>query len=160
MKRSGDVDYENIKSILLKEIERFFRPEFINRLDDIIVFRPLTKDDLVSIIEYEVGKVSKRLSQQGVKLELDQAAKDFLIEKGYNPDYGARPLRRAIGQFIEDPLSESLLSGEASGKEKILVTRKTDAEGKPAEHLFFEFKDAAKPAGPEKKPQEAGASST
>src|SRR5689334_1921524 len=144
MKRSGDVDYENIKSILLKEIERFFRPEFINRLDDIIVFRPLTKEDLVQIIEYEVGKVSKRLSQQGVKLELDQLAKDFLIEKGYNPDYGARPLRRAIGQFIEDPLSEMLLAGEAAGKAKIVVTRKNNAEGKPEDHLFFEMVDAPK----------------
>src|SRR5690606_13790925 len=78
-KRTAEVDYENIKSILMKEIERFFRPEFINRLDDIIVFRPLTREDLVQIIEYEVGKVSKRLQQQGIELTLDQGAKDFLI---------------------------------------------------------------------------------
>src|SRR5690606_7041876 len=107
-----DRSHENMKSILMKEIERFFRPEFINRLDDVIVFRPLTKDDLVQIIEYETAKVSDRLRQQGFVLELDQKAKDFLIEKGYNPDFGARPLRRAIGQYIEDPLSEKLLAGD------------------------------------------------
>src|SRR4051812_4881213 len=138
MKRTGDVDYENIKSILLKEIERFFRPEFINRLDDIIVFRPLTKEDLVSIIEYEVSKVASRLAGQGLKLELDQAAKDFLIDKGYNPDFGARPLRRAIGQYVEDPMSEMLLTGNFEGKTRIMVTRKKDSEGKEDDHLYFE----------------------
>jgi ATP-dependent Clp protease ATP-binding subunit ClpC len=158
MKRGGEVDYENMKNVLLKEIERFFRPEFINRLDDIIVFRPLTREDLVLIIEYEVGKVAKRLAGQGINLELDQAAKDFLIERGYNPDYGARPLRRAIGTFIEDPLSEMLLAGDAAGKGKIMVTRKNDAEGKPQEHLYFEIKDAPPPA--EAKPAVAGAQST
>jgi ATP-dependent Clp protease ATP-binding subunit ClpC len=160
MKRggAGDADYENIKGILLKEIERFFRPEFINRLDDIIVFRPLTKDDLVQIIEYEVNKVSKRLQQQGINLELDQPAKDFLIEKGYNPDYGARPLRRAIGQYIEDPLSELLLSGDTSGKGKIMVTRKTDDEGKAQEHLYFQMQEL--PPKAEDKPAVAGAQST
>ncbi|QYU66536.1 ATP-dependent Clp protease ATP-binding subunit [Leptolyngbya sp. 15MV] len=147
-KRSTETNYESMKSILGKEIERFFRPEFINRLDDVIVFHPLTKDDLVQIIEYEVTKVSKRLSQQGITLEIDQTAKDFLIEKGYNPDFGARPLRRAIGQYIEDPLSEMLLSGELAGKERVVVRHKKDGpEGKPAEHLFFEMIDA--PAKPE-----------
>jgi len=122
-KRDTSVDYENIKNILMKEIERFFRPEFINRLDDTIVFKPLTRDDLVEIVEYEVGKVGERLSGQGLHLKLDQAAKDFLIEKGYNPDFGARPLRRAIGSFIEDPLSEMILAGELRNKGEIDVTR-------------------------------------
>jgi ATP-dependent Clp protease ATP-binding subunit ClpC len=151
-KRSAEINYENIKSIIQKEIERFFRPEFINRLDDVIVFHPLTKDDLVQIIEYETAKLGKRLAQQAMSIELDQAAKDFLIEKGYNPDFGARPLRRAIGQFLEDPLSEMLLGGDLVGKSKITVTRKNDAEGKPAEHLFFDMQDA--PA--EQKPVKAG----
>jgi selenocysteine-specific elongation factor len=83
--------------MLMKEIERFFRPEFINRLDDIIVFRPLTKADLVQIVEYEVNKVFKRLKEQQMSWTWTIRAKDFLIEKGYNPDFGARPLRRAIG---------------------------------------------------------------
>jgi len=131
-KRTAEVDYENIKSILMKEIERFFRPEFINRLDDVIVFRPLTRDDLVSIVDFEVGKVEQRLREQGFTIELDQAAKDFLIDKGYNPDFGARPLRRAIGNYIEDPLSEKLLSGELHGYNHLLIGRK---EGEEA--LFF-----------------------
>ncbi len=131
-KRSAEVDYDNIKGILMKEIERFFRPEFINRLDDIIVFKPLTREDLVQIVEYEVGKVAKRLEAQGITLELDQSAKDFLIEKGYNPDFGARPLRRAIGTYIEDPLSEMLLAGELHGKNLLQVSH---AEG--ADNLTF-----------------------
>jgi ATP-dependent Clp protease ATP-binding subunit ClpC len=158
-KRSADVDYDNIKGILLKEIERFFRPEFINRLDDIIVFRPLSREDLNHIIEYEITKVSKRLKQQGYELTVDQAAKDFLMEKGYNPDYGARPLRRAIGQFVEDPLSEALLSGEFTPPCKLTVTRRKDADGKDEEHLYFLHTPAA-PAGTDKPVAAAGSSST
>ncbi|MFK7885198.1 MAG: ATP-dependent Clp protease ATP-binding subunit [Phycisphaerales bacterium] len=122
-KHAGDGQFESIKSVLMKEIERFFRPEFINRLDDVIVFRPLTKDDLVQIVEYETAKVFERIQEQGLTMELDQAGKDFLIDKGYNPDFGARPLRRAIGSYIEDPLSEMLLSGELHGMTHIKATR-------------------------------------
>ena len=125
-------DYDRIKKALMGEVEKFFRPEFINRLDEIIVFRPLVKDDLYSIIEIELSKVRERLKAKGMELELDKVAKDFLIEKGYNPDFGARPLRRAIGQYVEDPLAESLLSGEFKPGQKITVTRKEDAE-----NLFF-----------------------
>jgi ATP-dependent Clp protease ATP-binding subunit ClpC len=145
-KRTESTDYENIKSVLMKEIERFFRPEFINRLDDVIVFRPLTRDDLVRIVEYETSKLTKRLGQQNITLQLDQSAKDFLIEKGYNPDYGARPLRRAVSQYVEDPLSEMLLQGDFAHGDLILVQHKKDAEGKPAEHLFFENKGKTPPA--------------
>ena len=137
-KRTEATDYDNVKSVLLKEIERFFRPEFINRLDDVIVFRPLNKADITQIIEYEVAKVAKRLAHQGFAIELDQPAKDFLIDKGYNPEFGARPLRRAIGQYIEDPLSESLLLGSFTAPATIKVTRKMDSEGKFEEHLYFE----------------------
>jgi ATP-dependent Clp protease ATP-binding subunit ClpC len=142
-KKTDSSDFESIKGILMKEIERFFRPEFINRLDDVIVFRPLTKDDLITIVEYEASKVSKRLALQGITLELDQKAKDFLIDKGYNPDFGARPLRRAIGTYIEDPLSEMMLQGDFKAPSKITVTRK-DAEGddgKAPDHLFFKTED-------------------
>ncbi|MEQ8844274.1 MAG: ATP-dependent Clp protease ATP-binding subunit [Phycisphaerales bacterium] len=139
-KRSSDVDYDNIKGILMKEIERFFRPEFINRLDDTIVFRPLNRDDLVQIIEYEVKKVADRLRVQHIEMDLDQPAKDFLIDKGYNPDFGARPLRRAIGQYIEDPLSEMLLSGEIQGRTLIKVTRKGEDE-----NLYFNTESLPEP---------------
>jgi ATP-dependent Clp protease ATP-binding subunit ClpC len=126
---SGERSHENMKTILMKEIERFFRPEFINRLDDVIVFRPLTRDDLVQIIEYEVAQVGNRLRRQGFEIELTPSAKSFLIDKGYNPDFGARPLRRAIGTYIEDPLSEQLLSGALHGKNHIVIDH---AEGEDA----------------------------
>ncbi len=156
-RRTESTDYENIKSVLMKEIERFFRPEFINRLDDVIVFRPLTREDLVRIVEYETGKLLKRLAAQNITVEFDQSARDFLIDKGYNPDFGARPLRRAISTYVEDPLAELLLTGEFPAGSTIVVRHKTDADGKPAEHLFFERKEPA-PLPPPPAPSAAGAS--
>ncbi len=144
-KRTEAGDYDNIKAVLMKEIERFFRPEFINRLDDIIVFRPLTRDDLTSIIDYEVSKLGKRLKANGYTLTLDAVAKEFLIDRGYNPEYGARPLRRSIGTFVEDPLSEMLLQGSFEAPCTINVTRRKDADGKDEDHLYFT--SAPPPAG-------------
>ena len=132
-KRDEVQDYEKMKKTLMVECEKYFRPEFMNRLDEIIVFRPLDKEDLYKIIEIELSKVRERLEVKGIGLELDQKAKDFLIEKGFNPDFGARPLRRAIGTHIEDHLAESLLSGEYKSGVKVMVTRKDDAD-----NLFFE----------------------
>src|SRR5688572_5026556 len=150
-KRDQVQDYERIKAALLAECEKFFRPEFINRLDEIIVFRPLVKDDLYNIIEIELSKVRERLKSKNIVLELDKPAKDFLIEKGYNPDFGARPLRRSIGQYIEDPLAESLLSGDFKPGQKISVTRK---EG--AENLYFETTPLPASAGDGGTPGDSG----
>jgi len=122
-KRQEVQDYEKIKKSLQSEAEKFFRPEFINRLDDMIVFRPLIKPDLTHIIDLEMAKVRDRLKARGMSLTVSDAAKDFLIEKGYNPDYGARPLRRALAQYIEDPLAERLLSGEFMDGTAIEATR-------------------------------------
>jgi len=141
-KHAPDNQFESIKGVLMKEIERFFRPEFINRLDDVIVFKPLSKEDLIQIVEFEVGKVAERLRMQGLALSLDPSAKEFLIDKGYNPDFGARPLRRAIGSYIEDPLSEKLLSGELHEKNTVKATRN---EGD--EHLSFEASFVEPPEG-------------
>ncbi len=141
-KRDEVQDYEKIKKSLMAEAEKFFRPEFINRLDDIIVFRPLVKDDLYSIIEIELAKVRKRLEAKGMELELDRAAKDFLIDKGFNPDFGARPLRRAISSHIEDPLAESLLSGDFKSGQRIEVTRKGEED-----HLYFKSIELPKDDG-------------
>ena len=121
-----------IHTMYFQELMEFFRPEFINRLDETIVFRPLVKDDLVLIIDIELAKVRERLAERQMALLLDQAAKDFLIDKGYNPDFGARPLRRAIGSYIEDPLAENLLMGEFKSGDEISVTR---VEGQ--DHLTF-----------------------
>ncbi|MBT5582585.1 MAG: ATP-dependent Clp protease ATP-binding subunit [Phycisphaerae bacterium] len=131
-KREEIQDYERIKTSLMSEIEKFFRPEFINRLDDTVVFRPLVKDDLYHIIDMELAKVCDRLRYKKMDMELGEKAKDFLIEKGYNPDFGARPLRRAISTYIEDALAESLLAGEYGAGQMIKVTHN---EGD--DHLTF-----------------------
>ena len=132
-KRSEVQDYDKMRTSLMSEIEKFFRPEFINRLDEVIVFRPLDRENLTSIIEFELSKVRERLEAKKMTLELDAAAKDFLIDKGYNPDFGARPLRRALSTYIEDPLAENLLSGEFMEGDAIKVTRKEEED-----HLSFE----------------------
>jgi len=131
-KREETIDYDKLQKQLLAETEKFFRPEFINRLDDVIVFRPLTKDDLYQIIDIELGKVDSRLKEKGMEMHLDQNAKNFLIEKGYNPDFGARPLRRALSSYIEDPMAESLLAGNYKSGDRIDITHKEDDD-----HLFF-----------------------
>jgi len=120
-KKTVESNFERMKELLNKEIERHFRPEFINRLDDVIVFKALTRENLQTIVEYELAKVFKRLVEHGLTLELTDAAKEFLIDKGYNPEYGARPLRRAIGSYLEDPLSESMLRGDFKDKKLIKV---------------------------------------
>jgi ATP-dependent Clp protease ATP-binding subunit ClpC len=131
-KRTAEANYEKMKEMLQKEVDRHFRPEFLNRLDDVIVFHALTKDDLTTIVEYELNKVFKRLTKQGYRLEVANATKDFLIEKGYSTEFGARPLRRAIERYIEDPLSENILRGQFKGKNVI----KIDVQDE--EHLKFE----------------------
>ena len=151
-KREEVMDYDRLKKQLLSETEKFFRPEFINRLDDVIVFQPLTKDDLYSIIDIELAKIMQRLQAKGITMELDQAAKDFLIDKGYNPDFGARPLRRALGTYIEDPLAEALLSGDYSEGNHLCVTHKEENE-----HLFFSSSEQEEASEPE--PEPSGASS-
>jgi ATP-dependent Clp protease ATP-binding subunit ClpC len=123
-KPDEDAGYENMKQRVTDEIEKVFRPEFINRVNDIIVFRHLTHDDLKEVVQLELSKVRKRLTEKGLTIELTDEAKEFLIKKGSNTDYGARPLRRAIESFVEDPLAEELLKGEFNGKDTIRVTVK------------------------------------
>ncbi len=131
--------YEKMKDMLSKEIERYFRPEFLNRLDDVIVFKTLDRDDLVDIVQLELAKVRVRLEDHGLELELNQEATDFLIDKGYNQDFGARPLRRAIEHHIEDPISEEILRGGYADNTRISVSVKTETvDGDEESHLYFE----------------------
>jgi ATP-dependent Clp protease ATP-binding subunit ClpC len=130
-RRTADANYGKMKEMLNKEVEKHFRPEFLNRIDDIIVFKGLSRENLTAIVEFEMKKVFKRLVEHGIELELTGEAKEFLIQKGYNPDFGARPLRRAIEQFVEDPLSEQILRGEYKGKDRVIISVKEGA-------LFFE----------------------
>ncbi len=114
--------YEKMREKILDESKKTFRPEFLNRLDDVIVFRSFTKPDLIQILGLEVEKVLARLRHKNLKLELDAKAKDFLVEKGYDPQYGARPMRRSVERFLEDPLAEEILKGSLHEGEPILVT--------------------------------------
>jgi ATP-dependent Clp protease ATP-binding subunit ClpC len=104
-------DYRGMKEKLLGEVKKSFKPEFLNRVDETIVFRALSRDDLVRIVGIETGKVAERLERQGIAVALDDRARAFLVEKGYNPQFGARPLRRAIERGIEDRLAEEILRG-------------------------------------------------
>ena len=142
-----DASYESMKDRVNERIEKVFRPEFLNRLDDTIIFRHLTNNDLKDVIDLELGKVRERLLERGHELELTEEAKQFLIRKGSNLDYGARPLRRALENYIEDPLSEELLKGEFQGKSTILVDAFKDKEGK-VRHLTFAGRIATKPGEP------------
>ena len=134
---ADEQSYNKIKDTLMKEIERYFRPEFIGRLDDVIVFKPLTRTNLEAIVEFELRKVTKRLVDHGLSIELSQEAKEFLIDKGTSSDFGARPLRRAIEQHVEDPLSEEILRGSFKGKDLIKITVRGE-EGVTEKHLYFE----------------------
>jgi len=134
-KKDEDSSYEKMKERLKHEIEREFKPEFLGRVDDIIVFRHLTREDLKRIIDIELAKVRERLQERGLKLILTDGAKEFLIDKGSDLDFGARPLRRAIEGFIEDPLSEELLRGGFDGKNQITVNLTETGDQK---HLSFD----------------------
>ncbi|MEM6779920.1 MAG: ATP-dependent Clp protease ATP-binding subunit [Planctomycetota bacterium] len=129
-KPDGDASYDSMKSRVMDQIERVFRPEFLNRLDDTIIFRHLTTVDLKGVIDFELSKVRERLLERGLSIDLSDEAKEFLIKKGSNLDYGARPLRRAIEQRIEDPLGEELLRGAFEGMDTIVIGVHKDEKGK------------------------------
>ena len=141
LKRSGSIgfkshekeeeSYKSMKERLLEEVKKVFKPEFLNRVDDIIVFRSLTKEDLYRIIELEISEVKARLKEQNVNIELAQSAKDFLIEKGFDKTFGARPLKRTIQRFLEDPLAQEIIAGEIKSGSIVKIEAKVD-------HLEFE----------------------
>ncbi len=116
-----DSQYNRIKSLVNEELKQYFRPEFLNRLDEIIVFRQLTKNEVKDIAEIMLKEVFSRLNEKGIKLEVTDAFKERLVEEGYNPAYGARPLRRAVMRLLEDSLAEEVLSGRIKDGDKALV---------------------------------------
>ncbi|HEV2969438.1 MAG TPA: ATP-dependent Clp protease ATP-binding subunit [Pirellulales bacterium] len=149
-KPDDDASYESMKQRVNERIEKVFRPEFLGRVDDVIVFHHLTVEDLKEVIDIELAKVRERLGERGLKLQLTDEAKKHLIKKGSDVDFGARPLRRALENFVEDPLSEELLKGEFQGKNLITVDVK-EVGGK--KQLIFvgvvsdETESAATPVG-------------
>jgi len=121
-----EVSYQEMKDKLLEEVKHTFKPEFLNRIDDIIVFRQLLKEDLQRIVDIEVGFVAGRLKEQGIVLEVSDEAKEFLIEKGFDPVFGARPLKRTIQRFMEDPLAQEIISKKFKEGTRVKVGRKNE----------------------------------
>ncbi|MDI3316718.1 MAG: ATP-dependent Clp protease ATP-binding subunit [Bacillota bacterium] len=128
--------YKQMRDRILDEVRKTFRPEFLNRIDDIIVFHPLKREDIREIVDLMLKQVEGRLKELGLVLEVSERAKEILVDEGYNPEFGARPLRRAITRLVEDPLSEEIIAGKFSDGDTVLVD--ADSEGK----LVFERKRA------------------
>lgn len=121
-----DNSYNAMRERLLMEIRKAFKPEFLNRIDDIIVFRPLTREHLEKVVTLEVEHVTQRLRDRGIEITITPQAMEFLIEKGYDPLYGARPLKRVIQRYIEDTLSEEIIAGRFKEGSKVNVVRKDE----------------------------------
>ncbi|WP_193214547.1 ATP-dependent Clp protease ATP-binding subunit [Luteolibacter marinus] len=130
---ADESDFEGMKDKILEESKRFFKPEFLNRLDDLVVFHLLEKKDLDKIVDLEIDKLLVRLREKEITLQLDSSARDLLVKKGYDPAYGARPMRRAVERYLEDPLAEALLRGDVKPGDSAKVLC---PEGK--EELVFE----------------------
>ena len=125
--KSDEHSYDQMKDKMMTEAKRVFKPEFLNRLDDIIVFHSLTRDDLTKIVDIEVSKVLTRLKPRSITFRLTPEATAYLIEKGYDPAYGARPLRRAVERYLEDPMAEEILRGTIKNGDFVVVGEKDKA---------------------------------
>jgi ATP-dependent Clp protease ATP-binding subunit ClpC len=125
---ADEADFEGMKEKILEESKRYFKPEFLNRLDDLVVFHMLEKKDLLQIVDLEVSKLVKRLKEKDMVMELTEGARDLLITKGYDPSYGARPMRRAVERYLEDPLAEALLRGDIKAGDSVQVVRRGETE--------------------------------
>jgi ATP-dependent Clp protease ATP-binding subunit ClpB len=119
---AGEGNYAKMKAAVMESVQQHFRPEFINRVDDIVVFHPLGKSQLRSIVDIQLSHLRKRLADRDIALELDDAARDLLSEAGFDPVYGARPLKRAIQSQVENPLAQRILRGEFGPGTKVKVT--------------------------------------
>ena len=140
-------DYKRMKSTVEDALKRVFNPEFLNRIDDVIVFHPLEKEHIFEIIDIMKGDLFARVEDLGIEIELEKGAREFLVDKGFDPQFGARPLRRAIQKYVEDPMAEAILSADLGEGDLITVDYK-----KGEEELFFKTKKAKKKAAPKKKP--------
>jgi ATP-dependent Clp protease ATP-binding subunit ClpC len=122
------ITYDDMKARIMGELKKVFRPEFLNRIDDVIVFHKLQKDEIKTIVELLLRRIRASLAERELQLELTEAAKDLLVEKGWDPSMGARPLRRAIQRFIEDPLADFVLRSELTPGATVLVDRAPEGE--------------------------------
>ncbi|EDY19251.1 ATPase AAA-2 domain protein [Chthoniobacter flavus Ellin428] len=141
MSTKDEQAYDVMKDKILEEAKRVLKPEFVNRLDDLIVFHTLGKPELLQIVDLEIKKVATRIKGKDIHLALDEKAKELLIEKGYDPAYGARPMRRAVERYLEDPMAEEILRGNikpgdtaevSADKGKLTFHAKTPIKEEPA----------------------------
>jgi ATP-dependent Clp protease ATP-binding subunit ClpC len=123
-----EADFEGMKAKIDAVAKKHFRPEFLNRLDELVVFRMLEKESLNEIVDLEVAKLVKRLADKEIDLVLEESARDLIVKEGYDPDYGARPMRRAVEQLLEDPLAEAILSGAVKEDQHVTAKVKKDAK--------------------------------
>ena len=142
--KSGNED-EEMKSTIKKSLKKAFSPEFLNRLDDVIVFNSLKREDIHKIIDISLAELFTRVEDIGFKIELTDKAKDFISEKGYDPQYGARPLNRAIQKYLEDPVAEEILKGDLDEGGTLIA----DYDGK-GEELKFKKKGKKKSSSSKK----------
>jgi ATP-dependent Clp protease ATP-binding subunit ClpB len=124
---SGEANYPQMKQAVMEIVQQHFRPEFINRVDDIVVFHPLAREQLRAIVDIQLGYLRRRLAERDIDLVLDDAARDLLGEAGFDPVYGARPLKRAIQQQVENPLAQRILKGEFGPGSRVQVAAKGGA---------------------------------
>jgi ATP-dependent Clp protease ATP-binding subunit ClpC len=129
IENNAENEYEKIREKILDETKRVFKPEFLNRLNDLVIFKSLAREDMTEIVDLELRNVSSRLKERELKFEFTNECKDFLIHKGYDEKYGARPLRRAVEKYLEDSLAEAILSGQIKPGEVIKVTVDGESKG-------------------------------
>jgi ATP-dependent Clp protease ATP-binding subunit ClpC len=149
------ITYDDMKSRIMGELKKVFRPEFLNRIDEVIVFHKLTKDEIMEIVDLMVDRVRTQVAEHELQLDLSKDAKELLVDKGWDPTMGARPLRRAIQRYIEDPLADEVLKvGEMAPGSTVQVDRdpkKGDEDERPLKlKIMKPRKKPAKKAEPEK----------
>jgi ATP-dependent Clp protease ATP-binding subunit ClpC len=124
--RTSENNYDVLKEKLMGEAKKTFRPELLNRFDETVVFKKLEKNDLIKILDLEVAKLCERLKDAHISLSLDSKAADFLVEKGYDSALGARPLRRIVQEYLEDPLADMVLAGKAKARIRVKLDKSGD----------------------------------
>jgi ATP-dependent Clp protease ATP-binding subunit ClpC len=124
----GDMNYQSMKSTVEDALKNVFNPEFLNRIDDVIVFHPLDKENIFEIIDIMSEDLFDRAEELGLELEFDEHAKEFLTDKGFDPKYGARPLRRALQKYVEDPMAEDILHDRIGEGDVVNITHEGDEE--------------------------------
>ena len=135
----GGITYDDMKQRIMGDLKKVFRPEFLNRIDEVIVFHKLAKEEIKTIVDLLLKHLREQMATHEVSIELTDEAKELLVDKGYDPAMGARPLRRAIQRFIEDPLADYVLGRQLEPGSTILVGRKHTEDGEPGDEVDITF---------------------